>query len=240
LQPCLLLLLRERSDHGYDLVNRLRVLHAVDGDAGAVYRALRGLEKAGMVRSSWQTSEAGPARRTYQVTPLGVATLDRQVEVLEETHRTLHLFRERYERLAVDAAEGGASDRGSAAEPHGSNCIVAGCPGPHGSIARTGVVGVGTAADGAVGAGAVASSGNGAHGNGSRGNGAHGNGSHGNGSHGSGSFGNGSYGNGSQGNGSHGIERRSGDGGGTSGGADGGSGSRGVRPPRVPGQRSGG
>jgi poly-beta-hydroxybutyrate-responsive repressor len=112
LQPCLLLLLLERSDHGYDLVNRLRVLHAVDGDAGAVYRALRGLEKAGMVRSSWQTSEAGPARRTYQVTPLGVATLDHQVDVLEETHRTLHLFRERYERLRVDADE---------------RCIVPGC-----------------------------------------------------------------------------------------------------------------
>ncbi|MBV9314033.1 MAG: helix-turn-helix transcriptional regulator [Pseudonocardia sp.] len=105
IQPCLLLLLRERSDHGYDLVNRLRVLHAVDGDAGAVYRALRGLEKQGMVRSSWQTSEAGPARRTYQVTPLGVATLDRQADILEETHQTLHLFRERYRRLVEGSGE---------------------------------------------------------------------------------------------------------------------------------------
>jgi poly-beta-hydroxybutyrate-responsive repressor len=99
LQPCLLLLLCERSDHGYDLVDRLRELHAVDGDAGAVYRALRGLEKAGMVRSSWEASEAGPARRTYQVTPLGMATLDRQADLLEETHRTLHLFRQRYREL---------------------------------------------------------------------------------------------------------------------------------------------
>jgi PadR family transcriptional regulator PadR len=99
LQPCLLLLLRERSDHGYDLVNRLRELCASDGDAGAVYRALRGLEKQGLVRSAWQTSGNGPARRTYQVTTQGIAILERQAEVLEETHRALHLFRERYTRL---------------------------------------------------------------------------------------------------------------------------------------------
>jgi poly-beta-hydroxybutyrate-responsive repressor len=99
LQPCLLLLLRERSDHGYDLVNRLRELYASDGDAGAVYRALRGLERQGLVRSTWQTSGNGPARRTYQVTSLGIASLERQAEILEETHRALHLFRERYARL---------------------------------------------------------------------------------------------------------------------------------------------
>lgn len=100
IQPCLLLLLRERSDHGYDLIVRLRELHAVDGEAGVVYRALRTLEKAGMVRSSWEASDAGPARRTYQVTPLGVATLDRQADILDDTHRTLHLFRQRYQQLS--------------------------------------------------------------------------------------------------------------------------------------------
>jgi len=80
-------LLRERSDHGYDLVSRLRELHVVDGDAGAVYRSLRGLERNGLVRSSWQTSDAGPARRTYQVTSAGIADLNRQAVLLEATHQ---------------------------------------------------------------------------------------------------------------------------------------------------------
>jgi poly-beta-hydroxybutyrate-responsive repressor len=97
LQPCLLLLLRERSDHGYDLVNRLRDLRVVDGDAGAVYRALRSLERHGLVRSTWHTSDAGPARRTYQVTPAGLADLDRQASLLEATHQTLHVFLRRYQ-----------------------------------------------------------------------------------------------------------------------------------------------
>ncbi|HEX4247085.1 MAG TPA: helix-turn-helix transcriptional regulator [Pseudonocardia sp.] len=111
-----MLLLRERSDHGYDLVSRLRELHVVDGDAGAVYRALRGLERNGLVRSSWQTSDAGPARRTYQVTSAGVADLNRQAVLLEATHQTLHVFRGRYQRLAggaiVAGADLGCPDRG--------------------------------------------------------------------------------------------------------------------------------
>ncbi|WP_051342905.1 helix-turn-helix transcriptional regulator [Pseudonocardia spinosispora] len=99
LQPCLLLLLRERSDHGYDLASRLRELNVAEGDPGAVYRALRGLERHGLVRSTWHTSDAGPARRTYQLTTEGIADLDRQAELLEATHQTLHVFRSRYQRL---------------------------------------------------------------------------------------------------------------------------------------------
>jgi PadR family transcriptional regulator, regulatory protein PadR len=106
LQPCLLLLLRERSDHGYDLVARLHEMHAPDGDAGAVYRALRGLERQGLVRSTWHTSSTGPARRTYQVTALGVAALARHAEELEEAHLALHLFRERYARLTAPPSRG--------------------------------------------------------------------------------------------------------------------------------------
>ena len=43
LQPCLLLLLAERADHGYELASRLRPLHDGEGDSGGVYRALRGM-----------------------------------------------------------------------------------------------------------------------------------------------------------------------------------------------------
>jgi poly-beta-hydroxybutyrate-responsive repressor len=99
LQPCLLLLLSERADHGYDLANRLRELHVAEGDPGAVYRALRALEQNGLVRSNWQTSDAGPARRTYRLTPAGVVDLDRQAGLLEATHQTLHVFRSRFQRL---------------------------------------------------------------------------------------------------------------------------------------------
>jgi len=109
LQPCLLLLLREQPDHGYELAVRLRPMHDGDGDAGAVYRTLRGLERAGLVRSEWQTSDVGPARRTYFITRAGICSLDEQARGLCQTHQALHVFLDRY--LRVVAADGRTPER---------------------------------------------------------------------------------------------------------------------------------
>lgn len=101
LRPCLLLLLREQADHGYELVSRLRPMHDGEGDAGGVYRALRGLEREGLVHSEWQISETGPARRTYQITADGIAGLDARAHDLELVHQVLYLFLERYQRVVA-------------------------------------------------------------------------------------------------------------------------------------------
>ncbi len=101
LQPCLLLLLREQSDHGYDLVARLRPLHDGEADAGGVYRALRSLEHHGLVRSEWELSDVGPARRTYHVTADGLACLEQQVHGLEHVHDMLHVFLDRYAQVSA-------------------------------------------------------------------------------------------------------------------------------------------
>lgn len=98
LQPCLLLLLREQADHGYELVSRLGPLHDGEGDSGGVYRALRGLERRGLVRSQWSIPKAGPARRTYRLTGEGEAFLDLQAAELRQVDDALHLFLDRYER----------------------------------------------------------------------------------------------------------------------------------------------
>lgn len=95
LRPCLLLLLQERPAHGYDLVERLHASFIDDTDAGGVYRTLRSFEREGLVRSTWATSAAGPARRTYSLTPAGSDSLRRQVETLEATHHVLHTFLDR-------------------------------------------------------------------------------------------------------------------------------------------------
>jgi PadR family transcriptional regulator PadR len=100
LQPCLLLLLAERADHGYELAVRLRPLHDGEGDSGGVYRALRSLEKQGLVGSEWRTSDVGPARRTYHIMPAGAAMLTAQARDLEHVHDVLHTFLERYGALA--------------------------------------------------------------------------------------------------------------------------------------------
>ena len=101
LQPCLLLLLRERPDHGYELATRLRPMHDGESDPGSVYRALRGLERQGLVRSEWGRSAAGPARRTYYITADGVAGLDDLADGLRTTRAAVQVFLERYARIAA-------------------------------------------------------------------------------------------------------------------------------------------
>jgi len=97
-QACLLLLLQERPDHGYELTERLKSLSDGDSDSSGVYRALRGLEQRGMVRSSWSTSTAGPARRTYQLTAAGATALGQHARSLKSTRDVLEGFLLRYEQ----------------------------------------------------------------------------------------------------------------------------------------------
>jgi poly-beta-hydroxybutyrate-responsive repressor len=106
-EPCLLLLLRERPSHGYELAERLRALGFVDGDAAGVYRSLRSMEREGLARSAWRSSAAGPARRTYQLTPDGHAALDAVIRELRDTRRTLDSFLDRYSRHAAGRSAAG-------------------------------------------------------------------------------------------------------------------------------------
>src|SRR5438034_9919232 len=72
LRLCLLLLLREQPAHGYELLERLRSFGFVRDDPGGLYRALRVLERDGLVRSAWKPSQAGPERRIYALTRAGM------------------------------------------------------------------------------------------------------------------------------------------------------------------------
>ena len=54
-EPALLLLLRERPAHGYELLEQLPELVGGERiDMGNLYRVLRGLEDEGFVRSEWE------------------------------------------------------------------------------------------------------------------------------------------------------------------------------------------
>lgn len=69
----ILLVLGEAPTHGYDLPLLLAPLGLGATDRGFVYRTLRAMESDGLVASEWDPSPAGPARRTYTVTPAGRA-----------------------------------------------------------------------------------------------------------------------------------------------------------------------
>ncbi len=105
LRPCLLLLLREQPAHGYELLERLRPLGFAGDDPGGLYRALRALERDGLVYSAWEPSQAGPNRRIYQLTRTGMEELHRRSKALVRARATLDVFLSRYgEFVALDEA----------------------------------------------------------------------------------------------------------------------------------------
>ena len=92
----MLLLLRERKAHGYDLLERLPELIGEERvDVGNLYRVLRALEEQGLVSSEWDESLPGPAKRTYELTDAGGDALERWATSLAETRTRIDRFLQR-------------------------------------------------------------------------------------------------------------------------------------------------
>lgn len=99
LEPCLLLLVHCQEIHGYELADGLKPFgyQHKPVDASTIYRFLRNLEDRGYVRSRWDTSNAGPARRVYHTTEAGDHYLAMWVSDLRETDSVLHYFLDTYD-----------------------------------------------------------------------------------------------------------------------------------------------
>jgi DNA-binding PadR family transcriptional regulator len=94
-EPAVLFLLGQGdASHGYDLATAATGLGLSEGeiDPGAVYRTLRQLEEDGCVVSDWDTEGAGPARRTYQLSPLGWERLEAWLAVMERRTEAMQQF----------------------------------------------------------------------------------------------------------------------------------------------------
>ena len=104
LRPCLLLLLAEGTAHGYDLLDQVAALGVERVDPGGHYRCLRAMDEEGLVRSTWEPSATGPARRTYTLTDEGREWLHVLAGSLGQLARALEAYRRRYEEIAPDAS----------------------------------------------------------------------------------------------------------------------------------------
>ncbi|MEV4565075.1 helix-turn-helix transcriptional regulator [Nonomuraea sp. NPDC049419] len=139
LSPFLLLLICERPGHGYDLIERLARLGASDAEPGQVYRALRSLERAGHLASDWVASEAGPARRRYELTTGGMAELQAWMRRLTEVRGLLETCLDRWTRISSGADTHGVPGEGTrsiSAVAGGDGRGVSGGPGGRGSGVR--------------------------------------------------------------------------------------------------------
>ncbi len=97
-EPALLLLLRERPAHGYELLEQLPALTGeARVDMGNLYRVLRALEEDGLVTSRWEAGEPGPAKRTYELTAAGRRLLDVWANALRRSRDRIDTFLDRFE-----------------------------------------------------------------------------------------------------------------------------------------------
>src|ERR671932_1496483 len=96
LVPVMLLSLREWNSYGYELMEQAAAFGFETMNPGTVYRTLRDMEKNGTVKSRWETSGAGPARRMYSITDAGEAYLALWATSLKQYQQTMDAFFELY------------------------------------------------------------------------------------------------------------------------------------------------
>lgn len=101
LRPCLLLLLAEGTSHGYELLDQVGALGLERVDPGGLYRCLRAMDEEGLIRSAWEPSTSGPARRTYELTDDGREWLHVLAGSLADVARSLATYRRRYQRMTA-------------------------------------------------------------------------------------------------------------------------------------------
>jgi len=85
--------LRAGKLHGYAIARRIK---QTSGDClvieeGSLYPALNRMLVKGWVKAEWGTSESNRKARFYELTPLGAAELERQVQQFENVVRAISL-----------------------------------------------------------------------------------------------------------------------------------------------------
>lgn len=86
-QPAVLTVLAQARLHGYGLGKALaamRLFRDRQPDLTGLYRALKEMQRRGLIESSAARSEEGPQARLYRLTPAGAACLARWVYSLND------------------------------------------------------------------------------------------------------------------------------------------------------------
>jgi PadR family transcriptional regulator, regulatory protein PadR len=72
---CVLALLAQREQYGFELVQNLSTADGLLISEGTIYPLLSRLRREGLVETDWRESTSGPPRKYYRLTPTGLETL---------------------------------------------------------------------------------------------------------------------------------------------------------------------
>ena len=89
--PIVLSILASEESYGYAIIGRVRELSggAMQWTDGMLYPVLHRLERQGLIRARWRTSDAGRRRKYYRVTPGGKKALREAQTEGNVAHETL-------------------------------------------------------------------------------------------------------------------------------------------------------
>jgi PadR family transcriptional regulator, regulatory protein PadR len=101
LESCLMVLLLKEAGYGYNLMAGLTDFgfQIDEMDISIIYRALRDLETAELVSSSWDENSLGPQRRVYTLTPQGEMTLEKWLDSLRQRRKEIEALEAAYDAL---------------------------------------------------------------------------------------------------------------------------------------------
>jgi len=94
--PVALVLLKEESSYGYELMERLEQFSFEQISAGTLYRTLRRMEQEGLCKSEWERAGGGPARRMYSITESGEAYLAAWAQACKQYQNVMDCFYQAY------------------------------------------------------------------------------------------------------------------------------------------------
>lgn len=111
IQASILLGLHAGPSYGYELINTIQMYGFIEGPAppGMIYRHLRQMEEDNLVRSEWETQEAGAAKRIYNMTEEGREVLVLWVRYMEIHASKLLAFVQKYRTGGQKQADDGGS-----------------------------------------------------------------------------------------------------------------------------------
>ena len=96
----ILLFLAKEPSYGLTLLNKMEErLPYNNADGPAIYRALQELEKSGAVKSYWDTSDTGAAKKWYQITKNGFDQLKQFKSDIEQRKQNLEFFLSEYQNI---------------------------------------------------------------------------------------------------------------------------------------------
>ena len=94
IQASVLLGLASAPSYGYELISTIQSFGFIEGAAppGMIYRHLRQMEEDNLVKSEWETKEAGAAKRIYTITDEGREVLDLWIQFMQTNADKLNNF----------------------------------------------------------------------------------------------------------------------------------------------------